>query len=133
MSEENVEILRRIFDRLAEGDGELFWAHLDSEVEWDERDMEWPEAGLYRGVDEVRGLIRRWVGTWDEMRWEARNYVNAGDTVVVTVRQIGRGRGSGVPVEQERSQTWTFRDGKIVAFRSFVTRAEALEAAGLSE
>jgi ketosteroid isomerase-like protein len=131
MSEENVETLRRIYGGLAEGDGELFWQHLDPDVVWDERDSDWPEARVYRGTGEVRAFMRRWIGAWEEIRWEAHDYADAGDTVVVTVRQIGKGRGSGARVEQERSQTWTFRDRKVMAFKSFMTRAEADEAAGL--
>ena len=34
--------------------------------------------------------------------------------MLVAVRQAGTGQGSGVPVELEYSQLWTFRNGRVV-------------------
>ena len=44
-----------------------------------------------------------------------------------------RGRGSGVEVANEGFQVWHFRDGRGARIEEYVDRAEALEAAGLSE
>jgi ketosteroid isomerase-like protein len=54
---------------------------------------------------------------------------------VVSVQTIhARGRGSGVAVDLAHVATvWTFRQGKIVRVALFTSRAEALEAVGLSE
>ena len=49
------------------------------------------------------------------------------------LRQWGRGKGSGVPVEYRFFGVWTFRDGKVIRYKGFNERAEALEAAGLRE
>ena len=53
--------------------------------------------------------------------------------VLVFDRQIGRGRASGVVMEQEVASLFTFRSGKIVRWDGYWDRADALEAAGLSE
>jgi len=53
--------------------------------------------------------------------------------VVVEVHERGEGKGSGVPFEQTHTQVWTLRDGKLVRWRLFTDRAEALEAVGLRE
>ena len=53
--------------------------------------------------------------------------------MVVTARHRGRGRESGVAVDARFYEVYTLRDGKIVRVDEFVERAEALEAAGLSE
>ena len=132
MGETNVEKLRRIYDSLAEGDDTLFWASLDPDVVWDERDMDWPEADIYHGIAGVRTLLRRWLAGWEDFRWLARDFAGADDRVVVTVTQRARGKASGITIDQERSQVWTFREGKVIAFRSFVDRDEALAAAGIS-
>jgi ketosteroid isomerase-like protein len=55
------------------------------------------------------------------------------DRLLVVSRVTGRGKGSGVKVEQRNGQVWTFVDGKIARIDSYMNRAEALEAAGLSE
>jgi ketosteroid isomerase-like protein len=50
---------------------------------------------------------------------------------VITFR--GRGRQSGVEVNMEFFQLWTFDDGKVIRGQGFLDRDEALEAAGLRE
>ncbi len=47
--------------------------------------------------------------------------------------QVGRGRHSGLDIRVSTFHVFTVRDQKIVAMRVFPERAEALEAAGLSE
>jgi uncharacterized protein len=131
MSQKNVEALREIYDRLAEGDPEFFFGALDPEIEWDERDMPWLEAGVYRGIPELRRFFRSWLAPWARFEWIPRDFIESGDHVVVTVRQRGVGKASGIEIDQTRSQVWTFRDGKVIRFRSFLKRQEALEAVGL--
>ena len=48
-------------------------------------------------------------------------------------RQTATGKQSGVPIEHEFGDVFTLRDGKVVRFESYWNRADALEAAGLSE
>ena len=42
-------------------------------------------------------------------------------------------RESGVPIDQRVYAAWEFRDGKALRGRTYQSREEALEAAGLSE
>jgi ketosteroid isomerase-like protein len=56
-----------------------------------------------------------------------------GDELVAVIHTIARGQGSGIRVENRIAHLWTFRDGKATRFRVYLSRAEALEAAGLSE
>jgi ketosteroid isomerase-like protein len=65
--------------------------------------------------------------------YEPEEVIDAGDSVFVGLRQWGRGKGSGVPVEYRFFGVWTFRDGKVIRYKGFNERAEALEAVGLSE
>ena len=48
-------------------------------------------------------------------------------------RVTGRGRGSGVAVDQRFVQVWTLRDEAVTRIESYLNPAEALEAAGLPE
>ena len=49
------------------------------------------------------------------------------------VRFSGHGGGSGVPIDMQLAHVWTLRDGKAAGVVEYFDRAEALEAAGLSE
>jgi ketosteroid isomerase-like protein len=85
----------------------------------------------------VRGLegVKAWFGeifmSFD-LRVEADEFVDAGDSVVVVFRQIARGRASGAELTS-RFAVYGFRDGKISSVDGYRTRADALEAVGLRE
>jgi hypothetical protein len=64
---------------------------------------------------------------------EPREYIDAGDSVVLMFRQSGIGRGSGVATEREFFGVYDLSDSKVVRYRQYESRAEALEAVGLSE
>ena len=53
--------------------------------------------------------------------------------MLVIARVLGRGTASGVPINQPLAILVTFRDDKAVRARSFTSKQDALEAAGLSE
>ena len=64
---------------------------------------------------------------------EAPELIDAGDSVIVVLHEQARGRGSGVGLERNWAQLWTFRNGRIIRMEAFRTREEALDAVELSE
>ncbi len=134
MSEENVEALKAVYERWGAGD---FWTpdvfDPDVEVVW-AGDMPDIPKGRGRGLSAVEASMRTFLAAWDEYRWEADRFVAVQeDRVLVLITARGRGKGSSVEVEAYWAQLWTFRDGKATRLEGFTNRAEALEAAGLSE
>jgi ketosteroid isomerase-like protein len=112
MSQENVEIVRSILDS------------------WNRRDY---SAALELVAPEIRvegGLDVDTEGTYegipDLQKWLARFFV-------VEAHHYGRGRASGVDVEMRNWHVFTVRDVKVMRWRLFPTKPEALEAVGLSE
>jgi uncharacterized protein len=128
MSEENVKVVRRIFEAYVAGDPEKTLADADPEIVWNP-----VEETPTQGHDAVREYLRRWEADWEDLRTVAEEFLDAGERVVVTVHFAGRGRGSGIDVDVRLYEVWTFRDGKVVRMDEFTGRTEALEAAGLSE
>ena len=60
-------------------------------------------------------------------RLEPIDLIGVGDRhVVVVLRMPGRGRGSGVPVEEEIAHLWTVDDGKAVAMQVYSHAQDAL-------
>jgi ketosteroid isomerase-like protein len=130
VSRENVELVRQGIK-----DVEVFWAMLDEHVVWDLRGRTGvPDLDrVYVGRDAVIKGSRHYWGTWDDYSVDAEELVEAGPSVVVMLRERGRGKGSGVPFDQSHPQLWTFRGNRIIRWESFQTRAAALAAAGLSD
>jgi ketosteroid isomerase-like protein len=131
MSEENVEIVRRGYEAFREGGIEAVAELLDPDIEWIPP-REAPQAGTYRGPDAVKTEVREFTGPFEDYEWEPREFIDAGDRVVVIGYHRGRGRQSGVEIGQEETHLWTVRNGKIVRLEMFHDRAEALQSAGLA-
>ena len=129
MSQENVELIRRGIQRV-----EAFWALLDEYVVWDLRDRPMLDLdSVYVGRDAVVEASRHYWGTWQDYRLEAEELIDAGSSVVVAVRERGRGKGSGAPFDQRFAQVMTLSRGRIVRWEVFQDVAGALEAVGLSQ
>ena len=134
MSKENVEIVRRIYALLDQGD-EAVWdlAPHEAVVDFSRRLI---DPVVLRGLDQVRAWYEREGEMWEggHTRWQPEELIDAGDKVLAFIRTGGRGKASGVEVEACVWNVWTFRDGKPVEWTYFGDdRAQALEAVGLSE
>ena len=134
MSEENVELIRRVVDVMdAEGFEAalpLFLAAAHPEVQWRE-DPNWPGATTYQGVEQVREVIRDRMETLDfDQRTE--ELIGAGDKVLALVRWVGRGKASGAAGEMSMAMLWTVRDHAITKLEFFLDRDQAFAAAGVT-
>jgi ketosteroid isomerase-like protein len=132
MSQENVEVVRAIYENWMRGDFEAVFAVFDQEVEWFPPPDD-PGAGEQRGHQGVRRSLAEWIRNWDDYRFELRQLIDYGDDVLAEGWQRGRGRSSGVDVSGEIFSVWTLRAGQVVRQRMFRDRAQALEAVGLRE
>ena len=135
MSQENVEVVRRVTDVMdAEGFEAAFPVFLDaahSDLEWRE-DPAWPGSANYRGVEQVRQVIRDRMDTLD-FDQQTEDLIPVDDKVLALVRWRGRGKASGAQGEISLAIVWTVRQRAITRLEFFLDRAEALEAVGLSE
>jgi ketosteroid isomerase-like protein len=136
MSEQNVEIVRRVYDAAARRDAAAVLAAYDPEVVWDVSRS--PIArlvgeGVYRGHKGLRRFFDAYHEAWENIDYRCEELIDAGEHVFSVDFEPARGRASGVQVELTQYAVWTIREAKIVRVVWFSTRAEALEAAGLSE
>jgi uncharacterized protein len=131
MSQANVEIVRRFFDHWNET-GEPPWAEVDPDAVF-VIDPGSFVGGTYRGHEGIRTLLRLTAEVFDEFRYEVEELVDAGDSVVVLGRIHARGVHSGATGTQYGALVFGVRDGRVVAYRSYLSRDDALKAAGLEE
>ena len=127
MSEENVELVRRIYSA---------WEKEASARDFIAEDIEYvnPSYAVEPGSRRGRKSFAVVRDTYGDFQLRADNFLDAGgDDVVVLARYSGSGRGSGVPVEGDHGYVWTVKEGLAVRFQWFNSHREALEAAGLSE
>jgi ketosteroid isomerase-like protein len=134
MSEEHVEIVRNAHAAFNRGDAEAFVSFWSSDCEYQpamERDLE--GSSSYRGHDGMRRWWREMMQAWEGASTEVHEVRAVGDQVLASITLRATGKGSGAVVAAPFFQVGTIRDGKLVRGRDFPNRADALEAAGLSE
>jgi len=135
MSQANVEIVRPALLASSGGDFSVFVARCDPSVEWDMSGVTgWVEQEIYRGVQEVLGLLEAWRQSWEGWYFEVEEE-RAGmeGQVFAGIHEVAKGAATGASVDQRRYLVFTVRDCKIVRVRMFSDRQEALEAVGLPE
>jgi ketosteroid isomerase-like protein len=130
MTEGNVEAVRGVYERWSQGDFAASNDVLDPLVLLVMR-PEFPDAGTYLGVDRVRDYTRGFLEPWTRITIEAEEIAEAGDSVVVAVRQSGSGSESGVETDFRYFHVWTFRGGKAIRLETVRERDDALRAVGL--
>jgi ketosteroid isomerase-like protein len=131
MSQENVEMIRSVYEPLNRGDWEAVFrdAHPDIEI----TTQRGPTAGTYRGQEALRKQVQDLLGPFDTWTMEPEEFFDAGNQVVVFVKVRSRPSGGSVDMEVRNGHLWTIRDGMIRTVKTFPVREEALKAAGLRE
>jgi ketosteroid isomerase-like protein len=132
VSQKNVEVIRDITAAINEGDFERAMGHLADDVV-----LEAP-AGILGGTFRGREAVGAWFGEWFRIfDWnvhsDIREIAEIGDGVLLVAAARGRGRGSGVDVEETFAWLHRLREGKVTRLEGYLSRKEALEAAGLRE
>jgi ketosteroid isomerase-like protein len=130
MSEQNVEIVRRMYEAFHGGDAEGALAYFHPEVIVDASGR--VDGGIGHGREELSRLIATWVGTFDEWREEIEEMRDLGSQVYVVATQRGRGKGSGVEVDYRYALLYEVQRDKITSMTIYNTPEDALEAAGSS-
>ena len=134
MSRENIEIVRRIFDSVSRGevDQAIEAAADDFEVDWS--NSVGPAKGVYRGKEQFRELWASFLEAFEELRWDPGEIIEVDQSRLIVVTHVhALGRGSGVEVDSVGAQLWTISEGRARSVKLYQSKADALEAAGLSE
>jgi ketosteroid isomerase-like protein len=130
MSQESVEIVKRMYEDLNRGDVDAVLAVLDPHMEWWTR-RDNPDTTLLRGREGFSAYWAEITGVLAEFRQQPTEVIDAAEYVVVCVHQGARA--NGVLIDQHEVHVWRFRDGCVVELREYHAKDEALKAAGLAE
>jgi ketosteroid isomerase-like protein len=133
MTERNHELIKQAFERWNDGDYEIDYDTLDSDVE-----LHTPlsstsgtpyrgHAGFRRWVDDINDQFETWELAVDEWRpLEDGRLLGLGSI-------HARGRGSGVQLDQELAWLFAFHGEKLIRYDAFYSREEGLRAAGQAD
>ncbi len=127
-----MEIVRRAFEAFNRPDLDAAFRDIDPEVELDWSRSRGVEAGIYRGIEAGRDFWGNFLEMFDPFIITPDEFIECGEHVVVPARSRLWGR-DGIKVETDTAVVVTLRSGRIVEWRLYQERAEALQAVGLEE
>jgi ketosteroid isomerase-like protein len=113
MSRENVEALERVYASWRQGrfaTSEIF--DPDVEVTWSREGLD--TIGTTKGLEGLSTRLRRLFEALEDVRFEAEQYVDLGDQVLVVVVFRARGRSTGIEVAERYGHLWTMSRGKAI-------------------
>jgi ketosteroid isomerase-like protein len=131
MSAADVAVVREILDTFNRGDYEASEALLHDEIELHQA-RAIPDTDDYYGKEEWLRGIGRWLSGFERgFQYVPIELIDAPGGVFAEVRLSGRGRESGVPLEQVIYHVWRVRDGKAIRCSVHWGEEEARREAGL--
>ena len=131
MSQENVEVVRRMWEAFLGDDPVRGLSFCDPDIVWDGRNL--PDGKIARGFEAIVEHTLGWAEIWDDWTMEPEQFIDAGgDQVVLVFRETGRSE-SGLQMDERHAELYTVRDGKVTYRKGFSDPAEALGAAGIKE
>jgi uncharacterized protein len=131
MPEENVEVVRQLFEAFNRGDVAAVLAAFDEHCElYEPEQMPDTPAEGFRGHDGIREWMRN-LRDVAGVQFEPTGFAASGEFVVSEWVGRGLGQASGAPIEWKTFAVMHMRDGKVLRLEAFLDRDEAIEAAGL--
>jgi ketosteroid isomerase-like protein len=126
LTERNVALMRDAYHRVGDGFEGVAWELVADDVVVRDR-PEIPDPRTYRGREGLLEALASSDESFEDFRMDLEDLIGVGDShVVVILRMHGRGRGSGVPVEEQIAHLWTVRDGKAAEMQVYTDPEDAL-------
>ena len=132
MSQENVEIVKRLIDAFNRRDVDGFAEITTPDFEWI-TSMAAVEGEIFQGREGIETYFGHMRDAWEEFLVIAEDYRDLGDRVLLLGQLEARGLASGVPISTSLDILYDLRDGEISRMHSYLDHDEAVRAAGLEE
>ena len=132
MSQENVAVVRAMYDAFAAGDVPAVVALMAPDMVWNEAEnFPYADGNPYRGPDAILGgIFARLASEWDGFAAVPEEYLDAGDTVVVLGRYRGAFRATGSAMDAQLVHVWRVAGGKAAAFQQYVDTLQVARVTG---
>jgi ketosteroid isomerase-like protein len=133
MSQENVELVRRLYEVWNGPNGqEEVMGFLSADFEFVNPGHA-VETGTRHGHAGWSQAMRSLDAAFCQYSHEVGEFRALGDRVLCFTTFVAKTTADSVALRQSELQLWTLRDGEVIRLEWFHDHAEALEAAGLSE
>ncbi len=128
----NVQVLEQFFSAINRNDMQSLTKYFDPQIVRIEP-SDFPTAGTYRGIAQVREHVAKGRGTWAEGTCEPEKFLTNRDQVVVYLHVRVRLKDSTDWIDGRFADGFVLRNGKITEYITFGERSDALKWAGIEE
>lgn len=126
MSEQNVQLVRAMYDSFSRGDAPAVLGAMDPEIEWNKAEnFPYADGNPYVGPTAVaEGVFARLVGEWKYWNLDIQKLLDAGSTVIARGLYDAKNKRTGKTIRAQFAHVWTLRDGKAVRFQQYADTAQ---------
>jgi ketosteroid isomerase-like protein len=112
--QENIAIVKKLYEAFATGDIKTILDHLTDDIEWrSPGPATVPYSGDRTGPAQVREFFAQLVGTQQDVNLTIDQFIAQGDAVATLGRYSGSVKATGAPFDSVVGHFFTFRDGKV--------------------
>lgn len=132
MSAENVDLIKAIYDAFATGHIPGVVDRMSPDIEWNEAENHpYADGNPYRGPDAIVGGVFARLGTeWEGFTVRPKEFLDAGDTVVVLGRYGGACKATGLGMDAQFAHVWRVIGGKATRFQQYTDTLQAARVSG---
>ena|SRR5437764_11776221 len=127
--QENLALIRKIYDAFATGDVQTILDSVADNAEWiDHGPATIPYAGSHTGKGQILEFFQAIGDSIPGGKVMPETFVADGDTVVVTGRHTATVRNTGADIDTRIAHVYTVRNGKVVKWEGFSDSAQVADA-----
>ena len=132
MSQENIEVIRELYDSFSQGDVPAVLGQMDEAIEWREAENYiYADRNPYLGPQAVlEGVFMRLGSEWEGFTVTPEEWLDAGHHVVVLGTYTGRRKETGKDVRAQFAHVWGLRGGRVVRFQQYTDTKQFAEVVG---
>lgn len=132
MTQQNVDLIRSIYEAFASGDIPGVVARMSPEIVWNEAEnFPYADNNPYRGPEAIlTGVFGRIATDWQDFTATPEEFLGCGDTVVVLGRYRGKSTATGKEINAQLAHVWRVHDGKAADFQQYTDTLQVARAIG---
>ena len=130
MPQQNIEVIRGLYDSFGRGDVPAVLGQMDQQIEWNEAEnFIYADRNPYVGPQAVlEGVFMRLGSEWDGFKVTPEEWLDAGNHVVVLGTYTGTHKETGNEVRAQFAHVWGVQGGRVVRFQQYTDTKQFADA-----
>lgn len=129
MAQENVQLIRGLYEAFGKGDVSTVLGSMDEGIEWREAEnFIYADRNPYVGRQAVlEGVLTRFGAEWNAFTVTPEEWLDAGNQVVVLGTYTGTHKATGRAVRAQFAHVWAVKGSRILRFQQFTDTKQFAE------